>query len=80
MSRMSVCRGCGNEIIWIRTTKGKAMPCDPVPVGFTPAGGPDTFVTETGKVERGKRGGEEKGYISHFATCPMAGGFRKNER
>lgn len=26
---MSKCKGCGAEIVWIKTPAGKAMPCDP---------------------------------------------------
>lgn len=26
------CKGCGQPIVWIVTTKGKKMPCDPQPV------------------------------------------------
>lgn len=29
---MSICRGCGREIDWIRTVAGKNMPVDPAPV------------------------------------------------
>ncbi len=25
---MSKCKGCGAEIVWIKTKSGKAMPCD----------------------------------------------------
>lgn len=28
---MSICRGCGREIDWIRTVAGKNMPADPAP-------------------------------------------------
>lgn len=78
---MSICKGCGQEIKWIRTGTGRSMPCDLPPVNFTPGGGPETFVTEAGKVERGqkRKDGTEKGYQSHFATCPCAGAFRRKE-
>ena len=78
---MSICKGCGAEIIWKKTSAGKSIPCDMPPVNFTPGGGPETFVTEAGKVERGKRdkGGEKRGYVSHFATCPCAGKFRRGK-
>ncbi|WP_420768732.1 hypothetical protein ACNR9V_03105 [Parageobacillus thermoglucosidasius] len=26
---MAKCKGCGAEIVWIKTPNGKAMPCDP---------------------------------------------------
>lgn len=33
-SRRSVCRGCGAEIVWVKTEAGKSMPCDPGAVPF----------------------------------------------
>jgi len=41
---MAKCRGCGAEIIWLQTEKGKPMPCDP---------GKVTVVTEKGQVVSG---------------------------
>lgn len=75
---MSKCRSCGAEIIWIKMGSGKRMPCDKDPVTFTRGGGPESFVTPEGKVERGKRSKEGlTGYISHFATCPNANQHRR---
>ena len=75
------CRGCGAQILWTRTSSGKAMPCDPNPIFFARGGGPETFVTPEGKVERGKRSKEgQVGYISHFATCPYSKRFKKKEK
>ena len=77
----SFCRGCGAQIIWTRTPAGKNMPCDPYVITFTPGGGPETFVTPEGKVERGKRSKEGQiGYISHWATCPQSKRFKKKEQ
>lgn len=76
---VGTCKSCGASIRWVITTKLKKMPCDPDPIRFTPAGGPETFVTREGKVERGKRDpqGSAVGFISHFATCPAADRHRK---
>lgn len=75
------CRGCGAQILWVVTQKGKAMPCNLYVICFTPGGGPETFVTPDGKVVRGKRSKDgEIGYISHFATCPQAKRFKKKRR
>lgn len=41
---MSKCKGCGAEIVWIKTPAGKAMPCDPNKV---------TIVTERGATVTG---------------------------
>lgn len=77
------CRGCGAPIVWINTPAGKSMPCDPEQVVYwqTP-GGSQKIVTPNGEVLSAElEGAQEKatgiGYISHFATCPQAGQFRK---
>lgn len=79
MSDFSNCRSCGARIRWIRTVGGKAMPCNAELIRFNRGGGPETFVTPEGKVERGKRDREGviTGYISHFATCPNANQHRR---
>ena len=78
---MSICKGCGWEIRWITTAAGKHMPVDAERVHFTPAGGPDTFVTDQGKIVRGYKGrsGTEVGYVPHWASCPAAGYFRRRD-
>ena len=79
--RYGTCRACGARILWLKTTKGKNMPVDPGVIRFHAAGGPETFVTVDGKVERGQRktDGDQWGYISHFATCPEADRMRKRK-
>ena len=48
---MSKCKGCGAEIVWIKTKVGKAMPCDTHKViivtdeGETVAGYPPHWAT-----------------------------------
>ena len=71
------CRGCGQEIAFIRMASGKSMPVDPKPMLFIPSGGPNTYVMPDGSIQRGreiKYGDTEQqeriGYRSHFATCP----------
>ena len=83
IGRTAPCRGCGKEIAFIRTVKGKSMPVDPEPVYFIPAGGPNTYVMIDGSIRRGRepkqadRESSMIGYRSHFATCPAADRFRK---
>lgn len=55
------CRGCGAGVLWAVTAAGKKMPLDPKPVS-----GIDV---ESGEVRRVR--------VSHFATCPNAGDFRR---
>ena len=82
LSRTTPCRGCGADIAFIKTTAGKSMPVDPMPISFVQAGGPNTYVMADGSVQRGRepRWDEDQvvtmiGYRSHFATCPAADRF-----
>lgn len=79
-----VCKGCGQQIIWMRTASGKIMPVDPTLVDYVEVEGgkkrvvtPDGLVVaaETDNVKNGE--GDGVGYISHFATCPAADRFRR---
>lgn len=79
---MSRCRGCGAEIDWIRTRAGKNMPVDPEPVFVAVDDGADVFVTDEGEVIHGREvpandGSAEVAFVSHWATCPVAGQFRR---
>ena len=84
---MSVCRGCGRAIDWIKTTAGKNMPVDPAPVFVIEGGGNDRFVTDEGAVIVGRvaRPEEESrdlpvAFVPHWKTCPNAGDFRRSGR
>lgn len=82
LSKTTQCRGCGADIAFIQTKKGKPMPVNPEKVYFIPAGGPNTYVMADGSVTRGRspRWDDKEstiGFISHFATCPAAKDFRK---
>lgn len=80
---MSRCKACGQEIIWIKTKAGKAMPCDPQKIPYTtePPGGEKgkTLVLPDGRIATGSLDleSDKYGYISHFATCPAAEQFRR---
>lgn len=76
------CRGCGKQILWIKTPAGKHMPCDPEVIFYTKdQKGDMTLVSKTGEVVRARRTTAEShdgiGYVSHYATCPKADQFRK---
>ncbi len=85
MEHYGFCKGCGKKILWTTTKAGRPMPCDPEIVRFRPMTrfgpdqGPEKFMTPEGLVRRGIRDpeGTMEGYVSHFATCPKAGEFRK---
>lgn len=83
--KISKCRSCGADIIWIKMASGKMMPCDAVPIRYRLnfASGELTLVTPDGKIARGDAdpvSGERVGYQSHFATCPCAGQHRRRKR
>ena len=50
---MSVCRGCGKQIIWMRTAEGKAMPCDPEVHKVYAGGKKESFLSLNGHMVRG---------------------------
>ena len=50
---MSICKGCGAQIKWIRTIGGKKMPVDPETVFVTAREGSERFVTDEGAVISG---------------------------
>ena len=83
---VTVCKGCGKPINWIWTHGGKKMPVDTETVPFVAdRGGTEIFVRRDGSVTAGRRAeawGDqtERGYISHFATCPRGEMFRKTGR
>ncbi len=87
LSRTTRCRGCGAEIAFIKTEKGKSMPVDPEAIEFIPDNGYSVFVMPDGSVKRGivqeeavKKAEVQIGYRSHFSSCPAADQFhRKNK-
>ena len=80
---MSRCKACGQEIIWIKTKAGKAMPCDPEQVVYyKKKGGSQKIVTPNGEVVSAELSGlpgteTGVGHTSHFASCPAAEQFRR---
>lgn len=85
---MGKCKGCGANVLWIRTTSGRMMPCNPVPVPYysEEAGDPNaTLVTFDGLVVKCYVGDvidyapSGIGYVPHWATCPAAGQFRRKK-
>lgn len=69
------CRYCGKQILWIRTAKGKQMPCDPRFIDYWEDDeGSARIVKDNGSVIRCSltdkgRPADGIGYISHFSTC-----------
>ncbi len=80
---MAKCRSCGAEILFIKTAGGKMTPVNAEPVRFNyQLGAKGRVVTGNGEVLPAdiREDGEERGWISHFSTCPDADKFRKGKR
>lgn len=81
--RSGTCRGCGAALVWITTPGGKSMPCNAVRVPYRARkGATGRIVTPNGQVLSADVGVAPEaatgvGYVSHFATCPAAGEFRR---
>ena len=73
---MAKCRYCGAEIVFVRTERGKSMPCDPVIRSYREEPrGPVKILTAEGRVVSARLPGPDEaahgvGHIPHFATCP----------
>ena len=75
---MSICKGCGAEIDWVRMKSGKMMPIDPEPV-FVAEGGKQVFITDEGDTITGSVSASDTGgvaFVPHWATCPASKGFK----
>lgn len=88
--RVVKCKSCGASIVWIKTQKGKNMPCDADAVEYQENyKGKSTIVTEDGRVLKASiitpSGGglapiiDGKGYSPHWATCPYANNHRTRD-
>lgn len=77
----AVCGSCGAPVVWAITRKGKRIPFDPEPKavlnGFRLNMTLDPPSADY--VSYGDAQGELL-YVSHFATCPHAGLWRKEPR
>lgn len=60
---MPICKGCKQEIEWVKMPSGKRMPVDKKPT--------IVVVVEDGQ------GRAVEGYQPHWATCPNADEFRR---
>jgi hypothetical protein len=87
---ISRCRGCGAEVIWIRTAANRRKtPVNAEPVWVLQQAGGDTFLQKDGGVVFGRKIGDAwdddpdanviECYESHFATCPVGGKFRNRQ-
>lgn len=83
------CSGCGKEIDWAWTLKGKKMPVLPNRVRVVPSKhGRTTIILDSGAVVRGEESPESdlglvpwvEGRPLHWIDCPAAERFRKGNR
>ncbi len=76
--RVTNCRSCRAEIVWVRTPKGKNMPLDATPV----PGGDWSIKEGEDKPEAYKaRGNDDQvRYQSHFKSCPNADQHSKSDQ
>ena len=84
------CKGCGAEVIWIRTKANRRrMPVDAEPIWILMTGKGKSYFKLDGTVLFGQRIGDAwdddpdanaiQVYESHFATCPVGGQFRNRQ-
>lgn len=59
------CSKCGRQIHFVRTVKGKQMPCD---LELVQGDGRKTLITHAG-VTHAKAGDDVWGYEPHFGSC-----------
>lgn len=82
----ATCRSCGARILFIRTPKGKNMPCDPYLIRYkVDPEGKEKIVRDDGSVVSARTDVDTSnmdglGYISHFATCQNANMHRHRKR
>lgn len=78
---MPQCKSCKAEIIFIKTKKGKSMPCNPGLIDYANAKPGAFLCSADGDVFRvSTKFQDKRGYLSHFATCPNADNFRKDKK
>lgn len=79
---MPRCKSCNAEIVWARTDRGRRMPLERADDGNIVLRDVDRvrFIRD-GRVQypggAAELRGDERRYVSHFATCPQAAAHRK---
>ena len=81
---MAKCKSCGAEIVFVKTSGGKLMPCDAHPVRYWQLEkGKGKVVTLSGEVIscvfEGERFPTGCAHVPHWSTCPNADSHRKKE-
>lgn len=77
------CRGCGADIRFVTLkANGKKIPVNPGVLYYEDPRGDNVIITADGRVSHGCLAAVEsktavRGWVSHFATCPVADRFRR---
>ena len=85
IGRITTCRGCGAEIVWIKTPSGKSMPCDATPVYYKiKADGKEKIITPNGvviscEIISTPYDAAGIGYVPHWSTCTTPDKFRNKK-
>lgn len=89
------CKGCGSQILFVKTVKGKSMPCNAPMVSHEKIEDDERYVVTTNpraaaaEVAEGKTIKEWIGgwigcslqvYVPHWVTCPARDEFRKGKK
>jgi hypothetical protein len=71
---MPTCKGCGAEIIWIKTEAGRNMPIDAKPIkAYLPNPQYETLYA----LEKTEKYILQDVHLTHWATCKTADKFKK---
>lgn len=80
---MSICKGCGAQIDWVKVESGKMMPVEGDYITYDEADIGDVLIADDGLVLRINDHNEIPGFagrISHFSVCPEGNEFRKTNK
>lgn len=81
MRRIAECKGCGAEMIWARTGRGKKMPLDAEPTAdgvFVLEGDEQNPTTHRLPNDAAATYTGEK-YTAHWSTCPKRDDFKRKQ-
>lgn len=85
---ISYCRACHKPIVWVRMKSGKSMPADPELLTICKEGA-QLFILPDGRTITGHKMTENedeesqvigRGYVPHWATCPLASNFKRGKK
>jgi hypothetical protein len=84
--QMGICRACGARIEWMRTERGRMMPCERELVWYwQDEQGPERIINHAGEVVRCRLKGDREtatglGRVPHWTKCGNPGALRRRPR